>query len=382
MNGLNNLDEIFAPKNAIKEPEQAKMLMYNPSAKNSKNGKYTACIRFVPWYKDPANSIVIKQQAYLKDPLTGKGRYIDSKRTVNEQCPIADAFWNLYNTKNAALMDFAKANISLNTTYTALVQIISDEQHPELNGKILPWRFGKTIWDKLYNEQHPTMGIAYNPFDIINGRYFAINVIQKGGWNNYDNCGFFDYRGQNGETSGMLYLNNGRYEIATANSDRQTIYDFLVNNTPDFSAYAYKPWTAEDNAYVNNVLQTITNYANTGSYGQNVNMAMSTAASAPVMNTPQTTMPQHQMNAVPQMPQMNASPVMPQMNEGAPYSTAQMPSMPQMNAAPQMNASPVMPQISGIDLPDVGMDAGMPQMNAQVTPVNMGMGLDDLYGNL
>ena len=61
MSNFSNLDDIFAPKGVLKEPEQAKMVMYSPSAKNTKNGKYTACVRFIPWHKDPNNSIVIKQ---------------------------------------------------------------------------------------------------------------------------------------------------------------------------------------------------------------------------------------------------------------------------------------------------------------------------------
>lgn len=373
MSNFSNLDDIFAPKGVLKEPEQAKMVMYSPSAKNTKNGKYTACVRFIPWHKDPNNSIVIKQQAYLKDPLTGKGRYIDSKRTVNEQCPIADTFWNLYNTKNAALMDFAKANISLNTTYTALVQIIQDEQHPELVGKILPWRFGKTIWEKLYQEQHPSMGVAYNPFDIINGRYFSIDITQKGGWNNYDNCRFFDYRGQNGETSGMLYKNAmGQFMITTAASDKQEVYNYLVSESPDFSVYAYREWTPEDNAYVTNVLATITNYANTGSYGQNVNMAVNNVQAAPqvvmpTMGNPVQTTQTPVMNI---QPQMQTVPQMPTVGQANPNVSMNMPQM----------DMPSQPSIIGIDLPDVGMTT--PQMPSQPSPVAVGMGLEEMYNSL
>ena len=378
MNNLNNLNEIFAPTMAIKEPEQSKTVMYNPSAKNSKNGKYTACIRFIPWHKDPNNSVIIKQQAYLKDPLTSKGRYIDSKRTVNEQCPIADTFWTLYNTKNAAMMDFAKKHISLNTTYTALIQVIQDEQHPELVGKILPWRFGKTIWDKLYQEQHPSMGTAYNPFDIINGRYFAIDIVQKAGWNNYDNCRFFDYRGQNGETSGMLYKNaSGQYMITTNSSDKQEVYNFLVNETPDFDLYAYRQWTPEDNAYVTNVLTTITNYANTGNYGQNVNMAVNGAT---MMPPSMPNMPNIQNMAQPSMLNTQMQPQMTQPSVNVPtmgdmavnMNTSMMNEM----AQPKSIGGVVM----GVDLPDV--QGGTPEMPTPPSPVVMGGDLESLYGML
>lgn len=362
---MSNLDQIFAPIDAIKEPEVKKVLEYNPSAKNSKTGVYQGCIRFIPWHMDPNKSIMQKTQVFLTDPLTQRGRYIDSPRSVNEQCVITDTFWSLYNSDNAVLKDFAKKHINISTTYTALVQIVADDQHPELVGKILPWRFKKTIWEKLYNESHPQMGIAYNPFDIINGRYFSIKVVLKNGWNNYDNCGFFDYRGNNGETSGMLMMNeSNRFEIVTPNTDRQRVYDYLVQNSPNLNDYDYKPWTTDDANYVNSVIQTITQYAQTGTYGQNV-----AVATAPQVNQ-QVSMPNMSV------PSMQPIPTTPYSQPAVP--TMSMPNGPVMEANVQ-SVPPVASPIMGIDLPQMNNES-IPQMNA--TPQNSGMNLADLYGGL
>lgn len=374
---MNNLDEIFAPTNAVVEPEKPKRaLEFNPSAKNSKNGTYNAVIRFIPWYKDPSKSVMKKEQIYLIDPLSNRGRYIDSPKSVGEQCIVTDLFWNLFNSQNVALKEFGKKHINISGAYTALVQIITDDQHPELVGKILPWRFKKAIWDKLFNESHPQMGVAYNPFDIINGRYFSVKVVQKGGWNNYDQCNFFDYRGQNGETSGMLMLNDAgnAFEIVTNQTDRQRVYNYLVANSPDLSVYDYKPWTADESNYVQGVVQTINQYANTGTYGQNV--AMATSVTAPTY--PQPTAGGVVQQTVTAPIQTNVQPVV----------EMQMPAMPQpqmptvnMNATMPSVEIPQTPTIQGIDLPDMGGPV-MPEMQNVAAPNPVGMGLDNLYGVL
>lgn len=372
---MNNLDEIFAPTNAVVEPEKPKRaLEFNPSAKNSKNGTYNAVIRFIPWYKDPSKSVMKKEQIYLIDPLSNRGRYIDSPKSVGEQCIVTDLFWNLFNSQNVALKEFGKKHINISGAYTALVQIITDDQHPELVGKILPWRFKKAIWDKLFNESHPQMGVAYNPFDIINGRYFSVKVVQKGGWNNYDQCNFFDYRGQNGETSGMLMLNEAgnAFEIVTNQTDRQRVYNYLVANSPDLSVYDYKPWTADESNYVQGVVQTINQYANTGTYGQNV--AMATSVTVP-------TYPQPTTGGVVQ--QTVTAPIQPNVQ---PVVEMQMPTMPQpqmptvnMNMTMPSVEIPQTPTIQGIDLPDMGGPV-MPEMQNMAAPNPVGMGLDNLYG--
>lgn len=372
---MNNLDEIFAPTNAVVEPEKPKRaLEFNPSAKNSKNGVYNAVIRFIPWYKNPSKSVMKKEQIYLIDPLSNRGRYIDSPKSIGEQCIVTDLFWNLYNSQNVSLKEFGKKHINISGAYTALVQIITDDQHPELVGKILPWRFKKSVWDKLMNEQHPQMGMGYNPFDIINGRYFSVKVVQKGGWNNYDQCNFFDYRGQNGETSGMLMLNpaGNSFEIVNANTDRQRVYDYLVANSPDLDVYDYKPWTADESNFVQGVVQTINQYANTGTYGQNV--AMATSVTAPTYPQPTTGGVVQQTVTAPI--QTNVQPVV----------EMQMPTMPQpqmptvnMNMTMPSVEIPQTPTIQGIDLPDMGGPV-MPEMQNMAAPNPVGMGLDNLYG--
>ena len=382
---MSNLDQLFAPTNVINEPAKKETSYeFNPSAKNVQGGVYQAIVRFVPWHKDPSKSIMSKYQAFVKDPVSQKGRYIDSLKNVGKDCPIVNTFWELYNTKMPSLQDFAKKHLSYSEIFVSLVQVISDEHHPELVGKILPWRFKKTVWEKLYNEQHPQMGVGSNPFDIINGRYFAIKVVLKNGWNNYDNCGFFDYKTANGSVgaSAMLMVNpaTNAYEPVTTMTDRQSVYNYLVNNSPDLSIYDHREWTPEDTQFVMGVCQTLKTYAQTGNIAQNVAVATGAPTTNPVVNVaPTMAAPTPSMPAMPQFESTtNSAPSMPQMPQM---------NVPQMNV-PQMNANvsfsnPAMPagtSITGVDLPDQSMSRPTPPPTA--TPMPSGLNLQDIYNDL
>lgn len=378
---MSNLDQLFAPTNVINEPAKKESAYeFNPSAKNVQGGVYQAIIRFVPWHKDPSKSIMSKYQAFVKDPVSQKGRYIDSLKNVGKDCPIVNTFWELYNTKMPSLQDFAKKHLSYSETFVSLVQVISDEHHPELVGKILPWRFKKTIWEKLYNEQHPQMGVGSNPFDIINGRYFAIKVVLKNGWNNYDNCGFFDYKTATGAVgaSAMLMVNpvTNTYEPVTTSTDRQSVYNYLVTNSPDLGIYDHREWSPEDTQFVMGVCQTVKTYAQTGNIAQNVATATAPTMSAapnPVVNVA----PPSATPTMPSMPQFESAtpsaPSMPQMN------VPQM-NVPQMNV-PQMGTTvPGAPSITGVDLPDQMM--ARPTAQPVATPQATGLNLQDIYNDL
>ena len=362
---MSNLNDIFNAVPTIEQPVQQNLRIdeFNPSAKSSKSGNYTAIVRFIMWHKDPQNSIVSKVESYVTDPLTKQSRVVDSLKNFQSTCPINDTYWTLQNTKDAALQAFAKKHINTYKTHASLVQIIKDDVHPENVGKILVWRYKQTIWDKLYNETHPQYGTNPSPFDLINGRYFAVNVCLKSGFNNYDNCQFI-----NSGASGMYVMNNGQYTQVDANTDRQLIYDFLVNNSPDLSKYEAKQWDEKTAAFVNSALENINRQAQYGSMPSNI---------APLTNN----------NIQPQSP-LAAQPIATtlKMNVSAPNpDVAHVPTLdtplPNFTAPtkPTMESNITQPTnvgVTGIDLPP------MPNINntPTATPVGLGLGLEEIVG--
>lgn len=358
---MSNLNDIFSAVPTIEQPAtQFKLDEFNPSAKSSKTGTYTAIIRFIPWHSDPTKSIMSKIESYLTDPTTKQGRSVDSLKNFQQSCPIVDTFWSLYNSGNAALQAFVKKHINTYTSYASIIQVIKDDIHPENVGKLLVWRYKKTIWDKLYNESHPQYGTNPQPFDIVNGRYFAVNVSLKSGFNNYDNCQFI-----NAQTSGMYITDQaGNLTQVDANTYRQAIYDFLVNNSPDLNKYMPKEWDEKTAAFVNGALEKINGFAQTGTLASNIAGVTNVN---PINNPPIgiTTPPTPQFS----VPTTNSQP----QNIEIPT-----PNLAQFTQSVVENSTPSVPNITGIELPTP------PVTNTPTTPkpVGLGLGLDDIVNNL
>ena len=206
-----NFTNLFNMGNSVVEAPQAirNAEEYKVSFKEGKGGIYESVIRFVPWYQDPEKNIISKTTNYVKNPLTGQGMYLDDPKTVGQPSPVIDMFFKFYNSGNAAFQDFGKKHLSSKPVYAALVQIIKDDQHPDLVGKIKVFKFGKKLWDKLYAEEHPAMGQGINPFHPIYGRYFYLKCTSQSGFNNFDQSYFFDNKNAQNQIHpmGVWYMN-------------------------------------------------------------------------------------------------------------------------------------------------------------------------------
>lgn len=376
---MSNVNDIFNTVATIDDlsSNQFSRDEFIPSAKNSKTGTYTALIRFVTWYKNPQKPIVSKFESYLTDPITKQSRVVDSFKNFNSSCPINDTYWTLQNTNNAQLQALAKKHINTYGTFAALVQIIKDDIHPENNGKILVWRFKKTIYEKISNEMKPQFGTNPDPFNIINGRYFAVNVIIKNNYNNYDNCQFV-----NSATSGIYIKDaNDNFVQIDANTDRQIVYDYLVNNSPDLDAYLPKEWDEKTSAFVSTALENINRIAQGGGISSNIGNVMTPSTSNPLAQPPigVTTTPN-----VP--PTINVEAINANANTNQDvYSSASTPTQTDwmtsgiptsnVNNIPTSNI-PEPTNIRGIELPKLDNIPSPPKA------VGLGLGLDEIVGGL
>lgn len=265
---MTNLSELFNPAavtdaSTSKKDSDRYIVKYNDGV----NGTYKSIIRFVPYFADPSHSVVEKTTTWLKNPVTGNGMYVDDPRTVGEYSPVNDMYWKLMNTKIATYADFAKSYIGTQRKYASLVQIVSDEQHPELVGQIKVFVYGKKIHDKLVQEQSPAAGDGINPFHPIYGRFFCLLCTNQSGYNNVDQSYFFDMKqGTNNAPSGIRYKENGSEQllVATEQSSQQAIAEYLEKNSPDLSRYGYQPWSDRQRQHVEETLAVIENYLTTG----------------------------------------------------------------------------------------------------------------------
>lgn len=348
---MSNLQNLFNPTGAQPTQSAKNAELYKVSYKEGANGVYKSIVRFVPFPQNTAKCVMSKSITWLKNPTTGQGMYVDDPRSIGQYSPATELFFQLWNTQNPQWQAFAKQHLSTKEQHASLVQIIQDDQHPELVGQIKIFTYGKTIFDKLYAEEHPVAGVGINPFHPIYGRYFSIVCESKSNFNNFDKSMFFDNKDKTGANlpCGLWYTNpqTNQVEYVTENSDQQAVFDYLNANCPDLSKYDYQPWTADQEKYVTDVLAVIRQYFQSG--------------------TPQTT----QQTAYQSNMQTLNSPVGIQMNPNPVFPGATMP----MQQTPAMsNPTPVQPAMPtpGVQMGGMSMGAAVPPTPQMGAPINNG----------
>ncbi|MGL4453540.1 MAG: hypothetical protein ACRCTZ_20465, partial [Sarcina sp.] len=190
-----NLNSFFAPNVKQQGVKSAQLDFYKPTYEKGKGGVYQSVIRFVSWYKDSDNSCISKWSCWLEDPATGSKRKVDCPSSIDKKSVLQDTYWMLYNSKSAIQKDLA-SKFSRSQKYYALVQIIKDDNNPDLNGKIMIWEFGRKIYDKINAEKKPMIGKGIEPFDVFNGRAFGLHICKVGEYTNYDSSTFLGKEGE------------------------------------------------------------------------------------------------------------------------------------------------------------------------------------------
>ena len=76
--------------------------------------------------------------------------------------------------------------------YIANVYIVSDPKHPENEGQVKLFKFGKKIFDKISEAMNPQFEDeqAVNPFDLWKGANFKLKIRKVEGYQNYDKSEF------------------------------------------------------------------------------------------------------------------------------------------------------------------------------------------------
>lgn len=349
MSNFNSFDDFFNPsKPVVQEQQSAPLTEFRPNPKKGQGGVYEAVVRFLPNPKDPANkSIISKYYAYIEHPTTQVKKNIDCPSTVGQPDPIQNAFFNLRNAANPVLQENSK-QFSRKQQSVSLVQVISCKSEPALTNKILVWKYGIKILEKINAEMNPPMGEGHNPFNLFTGRPFSVVVKEVSGFPNYDACNFFDLAL---EQSGMrIVVNNaqGQPQLAVvtqatiaSEQGKAAVFNYLKENAPDTDKYEYHPWTTEETEFVNECIRI---YSNPQASIQ-AKAAVANPGMAPVAQQPMAqqfaAQPQMVQPSIPQMPSFGDV-QMP--TQAAP----QMPTMPTTMPAPAAQPAPQMPAF-GVD---------------------------------
>lgn len=158
-----------------------------------KAGNATATIRFLnrtegdelPWVKVFSHG--------FKGP-TGRWFIDDCLTTVGEVCPVCEAntrLWNSTTDDNSPERKQVRAQ-KRKLNYIANILVVNDPKHPENNGQVFLFKFGKKIFDKIMDKARPTFEDEdpVNVFDYWEGANFKLRMKMADGFPNYDSSEF------------------------------------------------------------------------------------------------------------------------------------------------------------------------------------------------
>jgi hypothetical protein len=120
------------------------------------------------------------------------GWYIEnSLTTIGGQDPVSEYNSKLWNSGVEANKEIARKQ-KRRLKYIANIMVVSDPKHPENEGQVFLYQFGKKIFDKITEAMNPQFEdeSPVNPFDFWEGANFKLKIRQVEGYRNYDKSEF------------------------------------------------------------------------------------------------------------------------------------------------------------------------------------------------
>jgi len=154
-----------------------------------KAGNGYAIIRFLP---APANEDVPFVRVWDHGFQGPGGWYIEkSLTTLGQKDPVSEhnaMLWNSGIESNKDLVRKQKRRLS----YYSNIYIVKDPAHPENEGKVFLFKYGKKIFEKLNEAMSPKFEDEkpINPFDLWGGANFKLKIRNLEGYRNYDKSEF------------------------------------------------------------------------------------------------------------------------------------------------------------------------------------------------
>ena len=173
------------PQNETKSFDDERI--WKPELDKSGNGY--AVIRFLP---APEGEDVPWQRMFTHSFQGPGGWYIEnSLTTINKKDPVGDVNRSLWNTGSEADKETARRQ-KRKLSYFTNIYVVADPKHPENEGKVFLYKFGKKIFDKIMEAMQPQFDDeqAINPFDLWKGANFKLKIRKVDGFWNYDKSEF------------------------------------------------------------------------------------------------------------------------------------------------------------------------------------------------
>ena len=161
--------------------------LWKPEMDKSGNGY--AVIRFlpapegedIPWAKVWSHAFQGPGGWYIENSLT----------TLNKKDPVGEMNRQLWNSGSDSDKEIARKQ-KRKLSYYANIYVVEDPAHPENEGRVFLYKFGKKIFDKIMAAMQPEFKdeTPINPFDFWEGANFKLKIRKVDGYWNYDKSEF------------------------------------------------------------------------------------------------------------------------------------------------------------------------------------------------
>ena len=232
----NSLDKILAAVEKESAPVEKQSYvderLWKPELDKSGNGY--AIIRFLP-APDGEEMPCVKLWNHAFQGPTGKWYIENSLTTLNQKDPVSEYNSKLWNSGVESDKEIARKQ-KRKLQYYSNIYVVSDPKHPENEGKVFLFRYGKKIYEKVMEALQPQFEdeTPVNPFDFWEGANFKLKIRKVDGYWNYDKSEFDSASKLNEDDSELDKIWKSEYSLKDflAASNFKT-YDELKNRLDD-----------------------------------------------------------------------------------------------------------------------------------------------------
>jgi hypothetical protein len=129
---------------------------------------------------------------------TGKWYLENSLTTLGENDPVSDLNTKLWNSGSEANKEIVRKQ-KRKLGFTANILVVSDPKHPENEGKVFLFRFGKKVFDKIMDWE---------------GANFKLRMRKKDGYSNYDESAFMEPSAVSEDEDKLLKIVNSQHKLS------------------------------------------------------------------------------------------------------------------------------------------------------------------------
>ena len=161
--------------------------LWKPELDKSGNGY--AVIRFLP----PPEGEELPWAKVFSHAFQGPGGwYIEnSLTTIGKSDPVGDLNRKLWNSGRDSDKEIARKQ-KRKLSYFSNIYVVRDSLHPENEGRVFLFKYGKKIYDQIVAAMQPEFEDEQpiNPFDFWKGADFKLKIRKLDGFWNYDKSEF------------------------------------------------------------------------------------------------------------------------------------------------------------------------------------------------